>query len=80
MLRFTQAEIDLIHDQEMSDLIRHNIRGGLSYINTRAVGEGSPLEGYESDLFHQVLLYLDENVSRERDEIAIDSSFSFTFI
>lgn len=63
MLRYTGVEIELIHDQEMSDLIRKNIRGGLSYINTRSVGEGSPLEDYEKELFHQSLLYLDENVS-----------------
>lgn len=35
MLKTTGAELDLISDQEMSHLIQSNIRGGLSYINTR---------------------------------------------
>lgn len=35
MLKTTGAELELISDQEMSHLIQSNIRGGLSYINTR---------------------------------------------
>ena len=35
MLKQTKVEIELISDQEMSDLFKRNIRGGLSYVNTR---------------------------------------------
>ena len=35
MLKMTGAEIDLIDDQEMSDIFQKNIRGGHSYVNTR---------------------------------------------
>ena len=35
MLKTTEVEIELIHDKEMSDLLQHNIRGGLSFVNLR---------------------------------------------
>ena len=35
MLKHTGAEIDLLDDQAMSDLLQKNIRGGLSYVGTR---------------------------------------------
>ncbi len=35
MLKTTGVELELIHDQEMSDLIQKSLRGGLSYINKR---------------------------------------------
>lgn len=35
MLKHTGVEIDLISDPEMSDLMQYNIRGGVSFINTR---------------------------------------------
>lgn len=35
MLKETGAEIEHIHEQEMADLLRKNIRGGLSYVSTR---------------------------------------------
>lgn len=57
MLKETGAEIDLIADQEMSDLLQKNIRGGLSYVNLRhaeRVGEGEKEE-------RRSLLYLDAN-------------------
>lgn len=37
MLKTTQVEIELISDQEMSHMLQSNIRGGVSYINTRYV-------------------------------------------
>ena len=35
MLKSTKVEMELISDQEMSHLLQSNIRGGLSFINTR---------------------------------------------
>ena len=35
MLKKTDVKLELIWDQEMSDLLKKNIRGGLSYVNTR---------------------------------------------
>ena len=35
MLKMTDVSMELIHDQEMSHMMQDNIRGGLSYINTR---------------------------------------------
>jgi hypothetical protein len=35
MLKYTGAEIELIADQEMNNLLQKNIRGGLSYVNVR---------------------------------------------
>ena len=68
MLKLTKVEIELICDAEMSDLLRRNIRGGLSFINTRSVGKGSLHDQWESDMFHQVMLYLDANVSGKKKE------------
>ena len=42
MLKHTGVSIDLIDDQEMSDMLQNNIRGGLCYINTRSAG----IEGF----------------------------------
>ena len=39
MLKTTGAELELISDQEMSDLIQKNLRGGLSFINKRKAGQ-----------------------------------------
>ncbi|MBC6498041.1 MAG: hypothetical protein GDA54_06990, partial [Alphaproteobacteria bacterium GM7ARS4] len=35
MLKVTGAEMELISDQEMAQLIKSNLRGGMSFINTR---------------------------------------------
>ena len=35
MLKKTDVEMELMHDQEMAHLVQSNIRGGLSYVNTR---------------------------------------------
>lgn len=35
MLKTTEVEMELIADQEMSDLVQKNLRGGLSFINKR---------------------------------------------
>ena len=51
MLKMTNAEIDLITDPEMSNLVQRNIRGGLSYINCRLAAER---DGF-------TLVYLDAN-------------------
>ena len=34
-LKYTGNELELLHDQEMIQLFRRNIRGGLSFVNTR---------------------------------------------
>ena len=52
MLKTTEAEIAHIHDQEVADLLRQNIRGGLSFAGLR---QAERKEG------EQVLLYLDAN-------------------
>ncbi len=51
MLKQTGAKIQLIADQEMVQLIRSNIRGGLSYINCRL----------SKDKDGRTILYLDAN-------------------
>lgn len=35
MLYLTGAEVELIHDQEMAEMFKNNIRGGHSYVNLR---------------------------------------------
>ena len=44
MLKRTGVKIELIADQEMSDLLKKNIRGGLTYVNVRHAVSG-PKEG-----------------------------------
>lgn len=44
MLKYTQAEVELIHDEEMSNLLQNNIRGGLSFINKRVAVARVPNE------------------------------------
>lgn len=51
MLKMTGVRIDLISDPEMSNLLQHNIRGGLSYINCRLATQRS---GFS-------IVYLDAN-------------------
>lgn len=51
MLKMTGVEIELVSQPEMSNLLQHNIRGGVSYINSRLVTSRS---GFS-------LLYLDAN-------------------
>ena len=51
MLKMTGVKIELIQDPQMSNLVQHNIRGGLSYINQRLACSRS---GFS-------LLYLDAN-------------------
>ena len=53
MLKTTRAEMELISDQEMSDLVQKSIRGGLSFVNTRRVDASAeePLS----------MTYVDEN-------------------
>ena len=53
MLKMTGVEIDLISDQEMSDVFQKNIRGGHSFVNTRY----SRANDDPNDL--NTLLYLD---------------------
>ena len=60
-LKHTGAEIDLLYDQEMCQLIMANIRGGLSFINTRSAGEGSIHGNLERELFTSRMFYLDAN-------------------
>lgn len=55
MLKYTGADIELISDKDMSNLLQANIRGGLSFINKRYA--------YETDENgkKRVLLYIDAN-------------------
>ncbi len=63
MLKLTGAEIELVHDQEMSDLLQKNIRGGLSYVNVRHAKrkevEGAVATDYHPD--RRSLMYFDAN-------------------
>ncbi len=56
MLKTTGAELELIWDQEMSDLIQKNLRGGLSFINKRRAekrgGDEVLTEGDERSLLY----------------------------
>lgn len=60
-LKHTGVEIDLLYDQEMCQLIMDNIRGGLSYINTRSAGIHSLHGSVERELFASRIFYLDAN-------------------
>jgi hypothetical protein len=63
MLKQTGVEIDLIHDHEMSDLLKRNIRGGLSFVNVRHAEKkeapGTAHLPYHED--RRSLVYLDAN-------------------
>ena len=61
MLKHTGVKIELIADQEMSGLLQDNIRGGLSYINTRSAGRGALWEVEESVRGQQHIFYWDAN-------------------
>lgn len=56
MLKFTGIHIDLIHDQEMINMLKTNIRGGLSFVNTR-FATNNPTDSEEN----RSLLYVDKN-------------------
>lgn len=56
MLKFTNVELDLLHDQEMIHVIRKNIRGGLSFVNTR---QAEAVQS--SDSSKRAIVYLDKN-------------------
>ncbi len=60
MLKETNVEIELLCDQEMSDLLQKNIRGGLSFVNVR---HAKRVEGGEEEYDDQrrTLLYIDAN-------------------
>ena len=60
MLKETEAEIELLHDQEMSDLLQRNIRGGLSFVNVR---HAKRVEGEKAgyDEKRRTLMYFDAN-------------------
>ncbi len=57
MLKYTDCEISLIRDQEMSDLLQRNIRGGFSFINQRHA-EATPGDFEE---LPNSMVYLDAN-------------------
>ncbi len=64
MLKYTGAQIELISDQEMSNLLQSNIRGGLSFINKRlAVSRPEAESGSGSGGGDEpsVILYVDAN-------------------
>ena len=61
MLKHTGVKIELIADQVMSKLLQANIRGGLSYINTRSAGRGALWEAEESVRGQQHIFYWDAN-------------------
>ncbi len=58
MLKYTGAEIELISDQEMSNLLQSSIRGGLSFINKRLAVARPETKGEEDP---RVILYVDAN-------------------
>ena len=57
MLKTTNAEIELIRDQEMSDVLQKNIRGGLSFINQRYACSSEEKE-HQEEGEEKSLLYL----------------------
>ena len=61
MLHRTGAEIDLISDQEMNDVLQKGIRGGLSFVNVRhaEMKEGDKMKVYDKN--RRTLIYLDAN-------------------
>jgi hypothetical protein len=63
MLKYTGAEIELIHDQEMSDLFQKSIRGGLSFVNVRHAEKLPPAPDLASDGRGKPksMLYVDAN-------------------
>lgn len=61
MLKYTGVCIELMHDQEMSNLVQNNIRGGLSFINTRSAGSMSRQAWKEDGINDWTLCLLDAN-------------------
>lgn len=57
MLKTTGVELELITDQEMSDLVQKNLRGGLSFINKRKSQRGSHADLAEDD--DRTITYID---------------------
>jgi hypothetical protein len=58
LLKETGAEIELVSDQEMSDFLQKNIRGGLSFVNLRHAERVTPRQA-ATPRERRVLIYLD---------------------
>ena len=70
MLKETEAKVDYMRDLKMIDLVKRNIRGGLSFVNLRHARhepvarpeeEEEGAEGAEEGSLNWLLLYLDAN-------------------
>ena len=64
-LRMSRVELELITDENIYNLIEHNIRGGISMISTRNARANNPSfpSTYDDKLPRQDLIYLDANNS-----------------
>jgi hypothetical protein len=60
-LHTSKCELDLMHDPEMCSMIRHNIRGGLSYINRRYFSARRRGRGRGKGKGPRSILYVDAN-------------------
>ena len=61
MLKMTDANIELLHDPEMVHMLQSNIRGGLSFINTRYFDTEERENHEEKKLRASTITYLDAN-------------------
>ena len=62
-LKFTGAKLDLISDSDMCAMVRNNIRGGLSFVNTRYFDS---LEEEKKTKEPRTIIYVDANNREEK--------------
>jgi hypothetical protein len=59
LLKETGAEIELIHNEELNDLLQRNIRGGLSFVNVRHAKR--IVMSYNEEKGWRCIIYFDAN-------------------
>ena len=79
MLKHTGVSIELIDDQEMTDMLQSNIRGGLCYINTRSAGVDSVASTRQNlSRLKWTMIMLDaNNLYGKGTRLSISGMFSF---
>ena len=61
-LRMTGVELELLHDQDMLDMVEKGIRGGVSMISTRyGKANNKYMQEYDPSLPTKYIIYLDAN-------------------
>ena len=62
MLKYTQAELELLHDGDMYNMIEQGIRGGICQVSKKhLIANNTYLKNYDKNATSNYLMYLDAN-------------------